>query len=261
MNIIGIAGRARAGKSTAASVLVKEFGFVEVCLADPLKRICKEVFAFTDEQLWGPSEYRNAPDMRYPRHNGDLSTTSKVLAQWPLYLTPRYALQTLGTEWGRKCYRDVWVDLAIRTATFLLSGEEKSCSPPLIPTYHREDGASWRSVREDERGRRQWAEGYGVDRVHAKGVCISDVRFPNEVAAIKRAGGVIWKIERPLAGLEGAAGAHSSEAGIDIGCVDHVLSNSGSLEEFHSMVAGVMGFMLKDGRTITTYVPPEVENG
>jgi dephospho-CoA kinase len=76
MNIIGIAGHVGAGKDAAASVLVREFGYVRVGLADPLKQICKEVFRFTSEQLWGSSEARNAPDERYP--NG---------------LTPRRALR------------------------------------------------------------------------------------------------------------------------------------------------------------------------
>lgn len=259
MNLVGIAGRAGAGKSTAASVLVKEFGFVEVALADPIKRICKEVFAFTDEQLWGPSEMRNKPDSRYPTPNWrkEGESFSEAVARREPFLTPRYALQTLGTEWGRGCYEDVWVDQAIRVAT------------------HRGLAISDRN-RDPETVQADINRGVGYfdytpqDGLHttcaccnrpAGGVVIPDVRFPNEVAAIKKAGGVIWLIERPSAGLEGATGAHISEAGVDIGCADHVLSNSGSLEEFHSMVAGVMGFMLKDGRTITAYVPPEAENG
>ena len=44
-----------------------------------------------------------------------------------------------------------------------------------------------------------------------KGVVISDVRFLNEVTAIRKAGGFVWKIERPIPGLEGAAGQHASE--------------------------------------------------
>lgn len=33
------------------------------------------------------------------------------------YLTPRFALQQLGTAWGRTCYPNVWVELAIRNAS------------------------------------------------------------------------------------------------------------------------------------------------
>lgn len=164
MNLVGIAGRAGAGKSTAASVLVKEFGFIEVALADPLKRICKEVFDFSDEQLWGPSEKRNELDERYPLGGNGVG-----------FLSPRYALQTLGTEWGRGCYEDVWIDIAIRTAQKLLGGDIG------IPEEY------------DPKRGLIYAGNYNPP----EGVVISDIRFPNEVAAIKKAGGTIWLIERP----------------------------------------------------------------
>lgn len=242
MNLIGITGKANAGKSTAASVLVKEFGFVEVALADPMKRICKEVFQFTDEQLWGSSENRDRPDVRYLQGvMAGYSGGPFGVEPHKVYLTPRKALQTLGTEWGRRCYEDTWVDIAIRTAKALFETRNAY--------YERSEGLRFTPGP------------YLPPNALRKGVVISDIRFPNEVAAIKKASGVIWLIERPSSGLVGDAGAHISEAGIDIGCVDHTLSNGGSLEEFRSMVAGVMGFMLKDRKTITAYVPPEEENG
>ena len=65
--IIGIVGNAGAGKSTLAAI-IKDLvpGAVDIALAGPIKRFCKEVFDFTDEQLYGPSEARDAPDERYP---------------------------------------------------------------------------------------------------------------------------------------------------------------------------------------------------
>lgn len=65
--IIGIAGRAGSGKDTVADLLVRDHRFVKIAFADPLKRICKKVFDFTDEQFWGPSSARNGPDKRYLR--------------------------------------------------------------------------------------------------------------------------------------------------------------------------------------------------
>jgi len=47
--IIGVAGNAGSGKDTVADHLVKHHGFVKVALADPLKRICREVFDFSEE--------------------------------------------------------------------------------------------------------------------------------------------------------------------------------------------------------------------
>lgn len=39
-------------------------------------------------------------------------------------LTPRQALQTLGTEWGRGIDEDIWVDYALRRADSLLRGRD-----------------------------------------------------------------------------------------------------------------------------------------
>jgi hypothetical protein len=93
-------------------MLVDE-GFVKVALADPLKRICFDVFNFTEAQLWGPSEERNKPDKRYLRMaKGALGVTERIVKnsefvlercanpEEDIFLTPRYALQTLGTRVG-----------------------------------------------------------------------------------------------------------------------------------------------------------------
>lgn len=202
--IIGITGKAGSGKSTAAKVLVEQHGFVEVGLADPLKRICQEVFDFSDEQLWGPSEMRNAPDSRYRRSVDEKGCTCgqtfrtaedfrdhlSCPALGPLFLTPRHALQQLGTQWGRACYENVWVDFALRVARKLLGQDPNGLgyTPQLGFTL--------------------------TMKIGHKGVVIPDVRFPNEVDAIQKVGGRIWKCTRGK-GLEGAVGTHASESFID----------------------------------------------
>ena len=116
--IIGLLGVAGSGKDTVADIFVRDHNFVKVAFADPLKRICKDVFAFTDEQLWGPSEKRNAPDERYLRRKIENEFLDHIGDE---YLTPRFALQQLGSEWGRNCYPNVWVDYALRVAKTLLA--------------------------------------------------------------------------------------------------------------------------------------------
>lgn len=218
--IIGLCGQAGVGKDTVADFLVKNHGFVKVALADPLKRICREVFDFSDEQLWGPSSERNKPDPRYPalghqfrfkeharavsfegRTNvwvcrcgvmleADSYPSEELIAQQNacVSLTPRHALQQLGTEFGRNCYDNVWIDYAMRVAADLLKN---------VTRYSAKNGALLGGTNISERV--------------PKGVVISDVRFLNEVEAIRKAGGFVWKIERPIPGLEGAAGQHASE--------------------------------------------------
>jgi len=65
--MICISGWAGTGKDECAGRLVKLHSAMHTGLADPGKRHMKDAYGFTDEQLWGPSEFRNAGDMRYPK--------------------------------------------------------------------------------------------------------------------------------------------------------------------------------------------------
>ena len=213
MQIIGVSGLAGAGKDQVATYLVEDFGFVRMSLADPLKQICRRVYAFTDEQLWGPSQFRNGPDSRYPRPDGT-------------FLSPREALQTLGTEWGRSCYPDTWAQLCVRTAKELLTEP--------IARYDQKQGLYYL----DELG--------GTTRgntMTTKGVVIPDCRFKNEMAAIKAAGGKVVRVTRPGSGLSNERGLHPSEteqASIPDEEFDHVIRNNGTLEDLRFMVKMLM---------------------
>lgn len=196
MNIIGISGLAGSGKDTAADFLLEQDGFVKISLADPIKRFAMDVWEFSEEQLFGASKYRNAPDYRY-----ELSPNN--------FLTPRHVLQHLGTEGGRAIDYDVWIRYAIRTAKRLLE------DPDYI--YTQKDGLE-----------RCPASG------ETKAVVIPDVRFCNEIEYIKSAGGKLLRVIRPGAGLEGAFAQHQSEAemaGISNDLFDTVIQNTGTLED------------------------------
>jgi hypothetical protein len=208
---------------------------VKVSLADPLKRICKEVFDFSDEQLWGPSEKRNESDPRYQRYPHESIRESiardideegfSLKPRGPMFLTPRYALQQLGTEWGRNCYDNVWIDYAVRVANTLLNGRLDD-NPGAGAMYSCRDGLKW-----------------AVMPKKPAGVVIPDVRFKNEVDGLKKAGAVLIRVKRPGAGLEGAAATHASEAeqdGVTDDAFDVILDNSGDLIELHLKVKQVM---------------------
>lgn len=94
-------GLAGSGKDTAAAPWVEQ-GATRISFADPLKAFCMQVFQWPHDMLWGPSERRSDP-CPHGRRRPDGEP-----------LTPRYALQTLGTEWGRGCYTDVWLELGLR---------------------------------------------------------------------------------------------------------------------------------------------------
>jgi hypothetical protein len=202
--ILGILGPAASGKDTMADYLVAKYGFVKVGLADPLKRICREVYAFTDEQLWGPSEKRNAPDIRYP-----IPTKG--------HLTPRTALQTLGTEWGRHNYENTWVDYGLRIAQQILEGH------------------SYTAVNGIEMSRIKAALSPKV-----KGVVFSDLRFKNELKAFKAKGSVI-RLKRDGTGGDVAGGVvgHASEQeqlSIPDQDFDYVLRNPEGISNFHTAI-------------------------
>jgi hypothetical protein len=225
--ILGLCGVAGAGKDTVADFLVAKRGCVKVALADPLKRICREVFNFSDDQLWGPSESRNALDLRYRRFPDNEYVSREIDAQvlgfdsGPKFLTPRFALQQLGTEWGRRCYDNVWVEYALRVANALLSNDAI-----IRPTYSAKDGADYTSA--DSAGRKPGNGG------NVRGVVISDVRFKNEVDAIKAVGGYVWRVLRPGAGLGGTAGAHVSETeqlSMPDNMFNCLIDNSGTLKD------------------------------
>ena len=223
--LIGITGYppAGSGKDTTADYLVLHHDFVKIGLADVMKRAVQELFLFSDEQLYGPSEKRNEPDARYLRvQQGELghAVMKGGLVPAPekdIFLTPRYALQQLGTEYGRNCYKDVWVDYLIRVYEKLQDG------------YHYYD---------QKTGLRSFSPcGMLQGR---QDVVVPDVRYDNEAAAIKKAGGTIWCLYRDSAGLTGAAAAHSSERGVGKELIDQHINNNGGKDELYNLVEVLM---------------------
>lgn len=249
-----------AGKDAAASRLIEKHGFIRIGIADHIKRICKAVFDFSDEQLWGPSDKRNEPDKRYPRGGAKGASSMKTYRdaverriclererpenydtlrrdalrneqEWErmAYLTPRYALQQLGTEWGRSCYDSVWIEDALRTAQSLLA--DKSLA------YTEKEGLIER-VQQYPQGEFEAVDNWPNP---LQGVVFSDVRFKNEVEAIKKVGGKLVRVRRfswePFAAHVDVS--HQSETellGYADGQFDYILDNGGDLHHLSLMV-------------------------
>lgn len=66
--MIAISGFSGAGKDECVSQLVRDYQAVQTGLADPGKRHMADAYGFTDQQLFGPSQYRNAGDIRIPKN-------------------------------------------------------------------------------------------------------------------------------------------------------------------------------------------------
>jgi hypothetical protein len=88
--IVGLMGPAGSGKSSVAAYLSARYGARRYSLASPLKEIARRALGFTDEQLYGTQEQKEAIDPRYG-------------------FSPRWFLQKLGTEGCRAVLGDdVW---------------------------------------------------------------------------------------------------------------------------------------------------------
>lgn len=147
--LVGVVGKARHGKDSVGNILL-EHGFMKEAFAKPVKDAAKAIWGFTDDQLYGEESVKNAMD---PRWN----------------ISPRMAMQFLGTEFGR--------DLL----------------PKLTPQF---GSGFWVEHF------RQRYEKYLQDHKSNPANCTSnlvvcDVRFPNEAKLIKDLNGLVVRVKRP----------------------------------------------------------------
>jgi hypothetical protein len=89
--LIGLTGRAGAGKSTVAAMLADQYACHQLALADPILEMVHVLFALTGvDGAWA---------------------IERALTEQPTMLgySYRHLAQTLGTEWGRGLHPDFWV--------------------------------------------------------------------------------------------------------------------------------------------------------
>jgi dephospho-CoA kinase len=89
--LIGICGKAGAGKDTVGDYLIKDYGFKKIALADPIKRLVKDVFVLDDHTVY------------------DRVAREQPLENWNNW-SVRKLLQFIGTELFRTHIDDeIWV--------------------------------------------------------------------------------------------------------------------------------------------------------
>lgn len=131
--IIALVGNAGAGKSTVAEYLMEVHRYQLVKFAGPLKTMLRAI-GLDDEEIEG-SRKEQPCDLLCGK-------------------TPRHAMVTLGTEWGRdQIGENFWAGL--------------------------------------------WQEDVAMNLNSGHVVVVDDCRFPNELAAVKEMGGIVWRIVRP----------------------------------------------------------------
>lgn len=87
--LIGLTGRARSGKDTVAEELVLKYEIAHYWFSKPMKDAAKIIFNWTDAHVYG--ELKDIVDKKFG-------------------VSPRHALQTIGTDWGREMINDkIWL--------------------------------------------------------------------------------------------------------------------------------------------------------
>jgi hypothetical protein len=170
MVVIGLVGLKQSGKSTVANYLVQRHRFARGKFAGALKHMMRAFLL-----------YRGVGEAQIERMvEGDLK---EVPTPFLNGRTPRHAMQTLGTEWGRDCiHPDLWID---------------------TETEH-------------------------LGRDLTSRVLFEDVRFSNEVTAIRRLGGRILQVVRP--GQSATDGHVSEQLQVQ---PDLALRNDGAICDLH----------------------------
>jgi hypothetical protein len=175
--IIGLGYQIGVGKDTVADLLCHEYRFIRLQFAWPLKAAVAAIFGWNVEDL-AKQEFKKTVD--------------------PFWgITPRTALQQIGTDVMRKHYRDdIWVKSMENYISRINDG-------------------------------------------YYKGVVITDMRFKNEVIAIKSWGGKVVKVVRrdnPFT-PPASESKHASELDLDdYTDWDYILANASSIVVLHDAV-------------------------
>lgn len=184
LKLIGLAGAAGCGKDTVAKFLCDTHEFRQIALAEPIRKGIAAMFGIPHEYL-----------------------TDRALKEQPLDQlcgkSPRYAMQTLGTEWGRnQLCLDVWLKVAQADID-----------------YHQKLAAA--------------------NNMYLNGIVVSDIRFEGEAKWLRDQGGTIWHINRPNNPYATFTG-HLSEVPILIAENEPTITNDGDIDQLHDQIARLM---------------------
>lgn len=111
MRIIGLCGKAGAGKDTAADYMVARHGFIKYSMAQPIKAMLNAAFFGWTPEQWNDRAWKEA-------HQDLLGSSPRIMAQ------------TLGTEWGRETINpDLWVRVASEHVRYLRHAAQREDLP------------------------------------------------------------------------------------------------------------------------------------
>lgn len=136
--LIGLTGLAGSGKSEVARVLIEEFGFVRIKLADGLKNMARSLLR----------DMGHCADDVERMIEGDLKEA--IIPE--LGVTPRHIMVTIGTEWGRDLIqKDLWARIWSARIASLPAGTDVVVDdvrfPNEVRALHYHGGKLWRIQR------------------------------------------------------------------------------------------------------------------
>jgi len=177
--IIGIAGNKQHGKDTVAAYIARKYGFYHTSLAATMKLACEVIFGWDEE--WTRGNKKDTVDPRWG-------------------ITPRQALQLLGTEYGQQLL----------------------CT---IPEF------------KEKTGRCLWVNSLLEKIPDEANAVISDVRFIHEVEKIRERGGKIIRVYRKSVPVDYS---HPSESEVPDIHPDCTILNDGDIDLLQRKVDVVM---------------------
>jgi len=190
MIVIGISGKAESGKDTFMKLVIEKYEeitgnklvYEQVRFADKLKEAAALIFGLTWNEMETPEGKRQKlyhfPVSPNPRPGSYRDIWGWIRYFWKRlhgvkdierYLTPREILQRLGTDVARNIYPNIWVWNVMKTLDHLAKFGVKDA--------HQVEGKT--------------------NRRYADVVFVTDVRFPNELKALKESGATMVRLERP----------------------------------------------------------------
>lgn len=121
--LIGLHGRARTGKDTAARYLVSQFDLYSYAFADPIKAAIAQLFNLTLSHIEGSLKEVLLPGIGK---------------------SPRQLMQLLGTEWGREqIHPELWLLLAKQNIGNRLEMDQSHYNGVVIRDVRFENEAEW----------------------------------------------------------------------------------------------------------------------
>jgi adenylate kinase family enzyme len=170
MRLIALVGAKQSGKTTVSTTLVTHYGFQRVRFADALKRMLRTL-GLTEAQIEGDQK--------------------EVPASLLGGKTPRWAMQSLGTEWGRNLIsQDIWVNACRQQVADLLGQGKKvvidDCRfPNEVAMIHELTGELWRIRRSEVEMQIGPVTRWMVQRGWSKTIHPSELYWPDFKAQVE----------------------------------------------------------------------------